>query len=338
MLGNITAGGEVIGNLAGGGRRYFLKDHVGSVRTTVDRNGNIVGYDDYCPFGLAMPGRSSNTANPNDDYKFTGYEKDDEAGLDLYHAGARIYDPVLGRFMSIDRFYDKYPHMSTYQYAANNPINFIDINGDSVIVAGTKDEILDMLFGISIACECKVSVGGTSENEDGSYSTTITNTDIDDSSENWENLTFHQQIISASVGSTVDMKFMFTNNSEVARWGGANTSIDDGNIILKFAKGFHDGNWEGMRYDKAPSYQFINTNVPAPNQRFAWWVTGGSETYSATGYTKYRFHEVVAHEIIHINDFIQRYNEKFKRSALETNAIKATNKLRKKWGLPSRSH
>ena len=132
MLGNITAGGEVIGNLAGGGRRYFLKDHLGSVRTTVDRNGNIVGRDDYYPFGLAMPGRSSNSSNPNDDYKFTGYEKDDEGGLDLYHAGARIYDPVLGRFMQIDRFYDKYPNMSTYQYAANNPIKFIDVNGDSI--------------------------------------------------------------------------------------------------------------------------------------------------------------------------------------------------------------
>ena len=81
MLGNITAGGEVIGNLAGGERRYFLKDHLGSVRTTVDRNGNVVGRDDYYPFGLAMPGRSLNSANPNDHYKFTGYELDDEAGL-----------------------------------------------------------------------------------------------------------------------------------------------------------------------------------------------------------------------------------------------------------------
>ena len=134
MLGNITAGGEIIGNLAGGGRRCFLKDHVGSVRTTVDRNGNIVGHDDYCPFGLAMPGRSSNSANPNDDYKFTGYEKDDEAGLNIYHAGARGYDPVLGRFMSIDRFYFKYPSLSTYQYAANNPLYFVDVNGDSINV------------------------------------------------------------------------------------------------------------------------------------------------------------------------------------------------------------
>jgi len=117
------------------GRKYFVKDHLGSVRATVNRDGNVLGYDDYYPFGLAMPGRSSNSANPNDDIKFTGYEKDDEAGLKLYHAGNRMYDPVLGRFMQIDRFYDKYPNMSTYQYAANNPVNFIDVNGDSIDVS-----------------------------------------------------------------------------------------------------------------------------------------------------------------------------------------------------------
>ena len=131
MLGNIMAGGEIIGNLAGGGRRcrYFLKDHLGSVRTTVDRNGNVVGRDDYYPFGLAMPGRSSNTANPNDDYKFTGYEKDDEARLTMYHANARDYDPVLGRFMQIDPLADQFPAWNPYHYVHNNPLNLTDPTG-----------------------------------------------------------------------------------------------------------------------------------------------------------------------------------------------------------------
>ena len=115
--------------MPGGGRRYFLKDHLGSVRTTVDRNGNIVGRDDYYPFGLAMPGRSSNSANPNDDYKFTGYELDDEARLDLYHANARGYDPVLGRFMQIDPLSDLFPHVSSYAYGNNNPLRFTDPTG-----------------------------------------------------------------------------------------------------------------------------------------------------------------------------------------------------------------
>lgn len=127
------------------GRKYFIKDHLGSVRTTVNRDGNVLGYDDYYPFGLEMPGRSSNSANPSDNYKFTGYEKDDEAGLNMYHAGNRMYDPVLGRFMQIDRFYDKYPSLSTYQYTANNPVNFIDVNGDSINVA--QIQAYDQIYG-----------------------------------------------------------------------------------------------------------------------------------------------------------------------------------------------
>ena len=103
MLGNITAGGEVIGN--------------------------VVGRDDYYPFGLTMPWRSSNSSNPNDDYKFTGYEKDDEARLDLYHAGARGYDPVLGRFNQVDPLADQFPHVSSYAYGNNNPLRFTDPTG-----------------------------------------------------------------------------------------------------------------------------------------------------------------------------------------------------------------
>jgi hypothetical protein len=39
------------------------------------------------------------------------------------------------RFMAIDRFAEKYYDMAPYQYAANNPILFIDVNGDSINVA-----------------------------------------------------------------------------------------------------------------------------------------------------------------------------------------------------------
>jgi RHS repeat-associated protein len=76
-----------------------------------------------------MPGRSSNSANPNDNYKFTGYELDDEAGLDLYHANARGYDPVLGRFMQIDPLSDQFPGWTPYHYVHNNPLNLTDPTG-----------------------------------------------------------------------------------------------------------------------------------------------------------------------------------------------------------------
>lgn len=117
-------------------RMYYLKDHLGSIRTTVDMNGNVVGYDDYYPFGLAMPERSVNTSNPNDDYKFTGYEKDDEGfapGKGIYHANARGYDPVLGRFMQIDPLADQFPGWTPYHYTHNNPVRYIDPLGTDTV-------------------------------------------------------------------------------------------------------------------------------------------------------------------------------------------------------------
>lgn len=85
--------------------------------------------NDYYPFGLTMPGRSSNSANPNDAYKFTGYEHDDEAGLNLYNANARGYDPVTGRFMQIDPLASERSWVSPYNYVQNNPLSRIDPTG-----------------------------------------------------------------------------------------------------------------------------------------------------------------------------------------------------------------
>ncbi|SMD45748.1 RHS repeat-associated core domain-containing protein [Aquiflexum balticum DSM 16537] len=45
-----------------------------------------------------------------------------------------MYDPAIGRFNRIDRFSEKYYGLSPYQYGANNPIKYIDINGDSIVV------------------------------------------------------------------------------------------------------------------------------------------------------------------------------------------------------------
>lgn len=47
----------------------------------------------------------------------------------------KIPASVFARFMSIDRFAEKYTSFSPYHYAANNPIKNIDINGDSVAIA-----------------------------------------------------------------------------------------------------------------------------------------------------------------------------------------------------------
>jgi len=70
-------------------------------------------------------------------YGFNGMEKDDEvkgvngSQLDF---GARIYDSRVARFLSIDPKFATYPYLSPYVHSANNPILFIDGNGEGPIV------------------------------------------------------------------------------------------------------------------------------------------------------------------------------------------------------------
>ena len=118
-------------------RNYFVTDHLGNVRATVDQSGAVIGYDDYYPYGQVMPGRSSNTANANDIYKFTGHERDAELGLD--YMLARNYDPEIGRFLSVDPAFKDWSNEklvaykmyenSPYMYVRGNPMLRIDPTG-----------------------------------------------------------------------------------------------------------------------------------------------------------------------------------------------------------------
>src|SRR5690625_772751 len=68
-------------------------------------------------------------------------EWQDELGLNVYDYGWRDYDPTTGRFIKIDRFAEKYPNVSPYTYAGNNPLRFTDVKGDSLwITFGNKNQ------------------------------------------------------------------------------------------------------------------------------------------------------------------------------------------------------
>jgi len=84
---------------------------------------------DYYPFGLQMPGRTQNASNPNDDAKFKGYLLEQQGDLGVYHAEARLYDPVVGRFMQTDPLAEERPGYTPYNYVRNNPLIFIDPTG-----------------------------------------------------------------------------------------------------------------------------------------------------------------------------------------------------------------
>ena len=137
----LTPSGETIGrHLAAGGRRYYRKDHLGSVRAVVAGNGTVQETRDYYPFGLMMPGRETTEATgAKEDY--TGHELDAETGL--HYAGARYYMSALGRWTTVDPILGKQSpvqllregklqafSMAPYNYSFNNPANLKDATGE----------------------------------------------------------------------------------------------------------------------------------------------------------------------------------------------------------------
>ena len=85
---------------------------------------------DYSPFGVSLDGRTVE----GDFYRrgFNGMEKDDEfkgKGNSL-NFEYRMYDPRVGRFFVIDPLSFKHPYLNPYQFTGNNPIKFIEIEGE----------------------------------------------------------------------------------------------------------------------------------------------------------------------------------------------------------------
>lgn len=106
---------------------YYLKDHQGNVRMVVE-NGPNEQTNEYYPYGgLTYNSDLTNTVQP---YKYNGKELDRIHGLDMYDYGARQYDPNIGRFTQMDPMAEKYYHLSPYAYCGNNPVNFVDPNGE----------------------------------------------------------------------------------------------------------------------------------------------------------------------------------------------------------------
>jgi RHS repeat-associated protein len=105
---------------------YLFVDHLGSTRAMTQSNGVVCFASDYYPYGQEL--NFLNTCPLS--YKFTGYERDTETGLD--YAFARYYNPRIGRFMSGDPLggaVSDPQSLNRYSYVLGNPANLTDPSG-----------------------------------------------------------------------------------------------------------------------------------------------------------------------------------------------------------------
>lgn len=85
---------------------------------------------EYRLFGSPMPGRQFNSGSYK--YGFNGKENDPETvgtGQGTQDYGMRIYNPALGKFLSVDPIASSYPELTPYQFASNRPISHSDLDG-----------------------------------------------------------------------------------------------------------------------------------------------------------------------------------------------------------------
>jgi RHS repeat-associated protein len=121
-------------------KQYEITDHLGNVRAVVGAGleyislgktivPRVIATNTYYPFGMLISSLSSKSEGYR--YGFNGKEKDDQGewGMTNYDYGFRIYNPGIGRFLSVDPLTSKYPFYTPYQFAGNKPIWAIDIDG-----------------------------------------------------------------------------------------------------------------------------------------------------------------------------------------------------------------
>lgn len=77
-----------------------------------------------------MPGRRFSEENQYR-YGFNGKENENDVKGEgnQQDYGMRIYDPRVGKFLSVDPLTKDYSHYTPYSYAGNKPIKFIDLDG-----------------------------------------------------------------------------------------------------------------------------------------------------------------------------------------------------------------
>ena len=136
----LYAGDRLIGqyterSMGGNQTYYFHQDHLGSIAVISDEAGVPVERHSHDAFGLrrnpdGLDDPSGTLTSAITRIGYTGHEQLDN--VRLIDMNARVYDPLVGRFLSADptvpRPFDTQSH-NRYSYAVNNPLSRVDFDG-----------------------------------------------------------------------------------------------------------------------------------------------------------------------------------------------------------------
>jgi RHS repeat-associated protein len=130
---------------------YVYLDHLGTVRLTYsDFNDNgsiepateILQERNTYPFGLEHKGYNNVQNGTESNYQtYLGQEMNKELGLNWLSFRHRNYDPTIGRFFGIDPITEEYHYITPYQFASNNPVWKVEIEG----LEGQETSGLDLI-------------------------------------------------------------------------------------------------------------------------------------------------------------------------------------------------
>jgi RHS repeat-associated protein len=114
--------------------KYIHTDAFGSIVAITDENRNVIERREYEPYGAQL------TPTVADGPGYTGHVQDAATGL--VYMQQRYYDPLIGRFLSVDPVtaYDTgdMRHLNRYTYAYSNPYRFTDLDGRSGLDWGAR--------------------------------------------------------------------------------------------------------------------------------------------------------------------------------------------------------
>jgi len=122
---------------------FFQHDLLWSSMFAADSDGQVTSHTSFDPWG--------NLTDPDPANRFIHFTNHSyDRAIDKYHAQARFYDARNGRMMSLD---PAYADANLYRYALNNPVNYVDVDGEVPVILVAFGKFFVKNFAVGAATE-----------------------------------------------------------------------------------------------------------------------------------------------------------------------------------------